>query len=597
MSLNNNKIEEIKEANDIVSVISEYIHLEKSGANYKALCPFHHEKTPSFIVSPSLQIFKCFGCGRSGDVIKFVQDYEGITFYEALSQLAKRVGIKLDDSFSKEGEDKEPLYKAMEIAFNLYRKYINEKEVKDYLKERDIDYQTVERFQLCYVPTWEVLSSYVKRKGKDIKPFIKAGLLRQRDDGQLYDFFGRRLLFPIFDKSGRIVAFGGRTIDGKEPKYLNSPNTPIYNKGFLLYGFNVAKSAAKERGEMIIVEGYMDVISMHRYGFTNTVAPLGTSLTSNQATIVSRLVSSVKLLFDNDDSGRKATIRAIPMFYKNGIDPYVVILRDAKDPDEVLKHAGKEMMQRFMDESLPSYIFIADMINNMYSSDDMSAKVKKIKMVKEIVSEITDEDWRNVFIEKISDYLGISKSHLSLDTKVDPVQRPKSYHSLNLKEKATMNILSLMSISDAIYNKKEDILYFMVDDDIYQIITSSNNRKEMIEMLDNSTKDIVIELSLMFERRYCSKNSDDEEEKKKMEEDLMFEFYSNIAALLRYYLREETERIKRNIKNGKEEDLMKLSYYTKFQRDLLSSVNKTCNDLILSIEEISEEISKMGELT
>ncbi len=493
MNLYEDKLQEIKEANDIVAVISEYIPLQKSGSNYKARCPFHDEKTPSFVVSPSMQIFKCFGCGKSGDVITFVQEYEGISFQEALLQLAKRAGIEIT-TFNRNKSDKDPLYEAMEFAINFYSRYITEKTAQEYIGKRGLTPKDIDKFSIGYVANWDLLSSYLVRKKKDVTPFIKAGIVRRRDDGRLYDFFGKRIVFPIYDIYGKPVGFGARSIDGKEPKYLNTSATPIYNKSAILYGFNLIKKKLKEGDPIIITEGYMDVITMHRFGFTTAVAPSGTALTEKHVRIISRYTDNVILIFDSDESGKKAAFKSIPLFYSFGMDPKVVLIEGAKDPDELLNEGGKEKMEELLNRAESSLEYVSKMLNELYPSSDVKSEIKKIKEIKGIMGEIKDDTIKKVFYDKIAYYTGISLYHFIDDTIIKQVHsRHNKADQVDTALMPVINILSLMISKERFYNKKDLIWSDIVPKDVYAIITESSSKENLMDILPINIKNRVID--------------------------------------------------------------------------------------------------------
>jgi len=348
-------LEEIKNRLDIVDLISEYVTLKHAGQNWKGLCPFHTEKTPSFTVSPSKQIYHCFGCNSGGDIFSFLVKYENITFPEAVNILAKKAGVEIKSyrkDAAKTGE-KEILLNMHKEAVSFFQQQLakNEKASR-YLVERGIDIKTQKLFNLGYAPrTWNALLNHLSAKGYKPDLVKKAGLATQGTKGT-YDTFRDRLMFPIYDLKGDAIAFGGRAINGDEPKYLNSPETLIFNKRMVLYGLQRAKNAIKETGYVLFMEGYLDVITAHVHGFTNSVAPLGTAFTQEHAKLIKRFVEDVILVFDSDEAGRKASIAAANILFENGLNVKILTLPDKEDPDSFLRKNGREAFQELLESPL-----------------------------------------------------------------------------------------------------------------------------------------------------------------------------------------------------------------------------------------------------
>ncbi|HBY19932.1 MAG TPA: DNA primase, partial [Clostridiales bacterium] len=341
-------IEEVRQSNDIVAVISEYVRLSQRGNSYSGLCPFHKEKTPSFHVNRDKQIYHCFGCNAGGNVISFIMQIENFSFVEAVKYLAGKAGITLPEAeMSKEAMDKikqkEVLAKInVEAARYFYKCLKSEhgKVAKGYLDKRMLNEDIRKRFGIGYaVNSRDSLYKYLKNKGFDEKLVEITGLIIKNQNGY-HDRFWNRVMFPIFDVHDKIIGFGGRIIDKGEPKYLNSPESDIFNKRFNLYGLNYARKSRKQ--EFLIVEGYMDVIALHQAGFTNAVASLGTALTREQALLIRRYVTDVILIYDSDNAGTMATLRAIPILKAAGITVKILQVTDAKDPDEYINNFGVE---------------------------------------------------------------------------------------------------------------------------------------------------------------------------------------------------------------------------------------------------------------
>jgi DNA primase len=362
MSYHNNNLEEIKSRLDVVDVISDYVTLKKAGQNWKGLCPFHSEKTPSFMVNPSKQIFHCFGCGIGGDMFAFLIKYENLSFNEALTILAKKSGVSLRKSQSgtiSPGE-KEILLSIYRDARIFYQKnLLKNSEAVWYLETRGIKDRTRELFSIGYAPNrWDDLSSYLKKKGYREEMIKKAGLVIQGSKGY-YNTFRNRIMFPISDQRGTVIAFGGRVMDDSLPKYLNSPESPIFNKSKVLYGIDIAKGPIKETGFGIFVEGYLDVITMHIYGFSNTAAPLGTALSKEHGKLMKRFTDDVILVFDGDVSGINAAKSGVGILLQSDFNVRVLPLPEGEDPDSFLKKQGKEAFSGFLDRAVSVVDFFA----------------------------------------------------------------------------------------------------------------------------------------------------------------------------------------------------------------------------------------------
>ncbi len=356
--VDDNIIEEIKSRLDIIDVISDYAELKKAGSNFKALCPFHSEKTPSFTVSPQKQIFHCFGCGAGGDIFGFIMRYENVPFPEALETLAKRAGVELKQSYSrKPKKENETIFKINEDATNFFTAQIEKhKEVRSYFKKRGISDETIREFRLGYAPpSYESLLKHLKQKGYSESSMERAGLIKYSEKGKPYDMFRGRIIFPISDISGKIIAFGGRVLDSKKdtkaPKYINSPETPIFKKSYTLYGLNLASRVIREKNYTIIAEGYTDVIVCHQYGFRHAVAPLGTALTEGHLKKIRSYAKQLLLIFDADEAGLIAARRSLRLIYKNGLEAKVATLPEGTDPDSFLTDKGAEKFQTILHQA------------------------------------------------------------------------------------------------------------------------------------------------------------------------------------------------------------------------------------------------------
>jgi len=347
-----NAVEEIKQRLDIVEHISEYVQLRRSGTNYKGPCPFHDEKTPSFMVSPEKQIFHCFGCGAGGDAIGFTMKFDGLTFPEALEVLAKKTGVELKRSagHARDKSTREALkaIQADALAF-FYQHLERAPNAMKYLTERGIKPESIKHFNLGYSPPgWHNLEEHLKRKEHKPEMIRKSGLVAEGQKGP-YDIFRARIMFPIFDLQGDVIAFGGRVMDGSEPKYLNSPDTELFRKGDNLYALNLAKEGIRKDGHSIVVEGYMDAIMCHQHGIGSAVAPLGTALTVGHLKKLRRYSEKVVLIFDGDRAGIAAARRSLDLIMAEAISSRVLVLPDGEDPDSILNDKGESHMRELIE--------------------------------------------------------------------------------------------------------------------------------------------------------------------------------------------------------------------------------------------------------
>jgi len=364
----------VKESADIVEIASRYTSLKKTGRYYRGLCPFHEEKTPSFYVDPDKKLYHCFGCGAGGDVIKLIMEMEGVSFMEALRSLANQYGIPF--TISKKGTRQEDiLYEILQSAMELYIHELWKRgRGYNYMKSRKIPDEVARELNLGYAPnSWDFILKALSGKYNP-QQLEAAGLIIKRDDGGYYDRFRDRLMFPIFAEYGRVVGFGGRCVSQEtEAKYINSPETAVYKKGKTLYGLNWTKGEIRKKGSAIIVEGYMDFLSLYSAGIKNVVASLGTSLTEDQASLISRFAEEIYLNYDNDEAGRRSTARAIPILFSKGLSVRVIDLENAKDPDEFVEKFGQASYIYKLEEAEKGVIFLF----NYYGRENREIGVKK----------------------------------------------------------------------------------------------------------------------------------------------------------------------------------------------------------------------------
>ena len=399
-------VEEVRQRNDIVDIISSYVNLKRSGSNYVGLCPFHNEKTASFSVSGNKQMYYCFGCGAGGNVFTFLMEYENLTFPEALAQLAERAGMELPEQ-SETTEEKrrrnvrEQILEIYKIAANYYYAKLNSergREAKQYLLGRELSEETIRHFGLGYSDKYSNdLYQYMKAKGYDDSLLNQTGLFQFQEAKGVYDKFWNRVMFPIMDRRNKVIAFGGRVMGDGKPKYLNSPETMIFDKSRNLFGLNFVHGK-QDRG-MIVCEGYMDVIALHQAGFTNAVASLGTAFTSQQSSLLKRYTDTVYLCYDSDGAGVKAALRAIPMLKEAGITVKVINMRPYKDPDEFIKALSKEEFQKRIDQAQNSFFYEIDRLRTAYNMEDPEEKTRFMNEAAKKCLTFDNEIERNNYIE------------------------------------------------------------------------------------------------------------------------------------------------------------------------------------------------------
>ena len=402
-------IEEVRMKNDIVDVISGYVRLQKKGSSYFGLCPFHNEKSPSFSVSPGKQMYYCFGCGAGGNVFTFIMEYENFTFIEAVKYLAERAGVKLPEGeYSKEqraaADLKTVLLEVNKKAASYYYYQLKQesgRQAYEYLKNRELSDETIKSFGLGYSSKYsDSLYRYLKGKGYSDAILKESGLFSADERYGMHDKLWNRVMFPIMDVNNRVIGFGGRVMGDAKPKYLNSPETKIFDKSRNLYGLNIARKSRKNY--LIVCEGYMDVISMHQAGFTNAVASLGTALTSGHASLMSRYTKEVLLTYDSDEAGQKAALRGIPILREAGIKPRVVNLAPYKDPDEFIKAEGQEAFEKRLSEAMNYFLFEVQVMERQYNLADPEDKTEFYRAIAKKLLEFPEELERNNYMESIS---------------------------------------------------------------------------------------------------------------------------------------------------------------------------------------------------
>ena len=463
-------IEEVKQSNDIVEVVSQYVHLKRSGRNFFGLCPFHNEKSPSFSVSPDKQIFHCFGCGVGGNSITFISKIEGVGFKEAIEILAERANIKLptieNNIDSKKEELKAKVLKVNAFTAEYYHKKLYQKESKiaqDYIKKRKLNNETLESFKIGFSGNFDELYQALKKEGFKDEEILESGLVNKNDNGKYIDRYRNRLMIPILDERNRVIAFGGRVLDDSKPKYINSPENIVYSKGRHLFGLNVAKKGDTKK--LLIVEGYMDAISLHQRGITNVVASLGTALTPQQGWLLRKNTEKIVLGFDSDGAGQTAILRAMEVMQNMGCDIRILQMEGAKDPDEYVVKYGAARFQKLIDEAISLLEFKVKVLKQELNLENASDKIKFLNEIAKLISKIDNNMEKEIYIEKIAKGYNISKE--AIFGQVNKLQYATNLSKKSLEKSKTDNRhkerKQNIDISDEIRKRENTILAILIN--------------------------------------------------------------------------------------------------------------------------------------
>lgn len=588
-------IEEIKTNNDIVDVISQYVVLKRSGRNFFGLCPFHKEKTPSFSVSPDKQIFHCFGCGVGGNVIHFVSKIENLNFKDTLEMLANRANIPLPTLSSSPQEEKianlkAKVYKINEEAARFYHENLyksTSKLAQEYIKKRELNNKTLQSFLIGYSGKFDELYQLLKSKGFSEEEILASSLVNKTENGKFIDRFRGRLMFPIQDVQGRVIAFGGRVLDDSKPKYINSPENIVYSKGRHLFGLNVAKKGDTKR--IIIVEGYMDAISLYQRGITNVVASLGTALTERQGWLLRKNCEQVIIGYDADGAGQAATMRGLEILQNMGCDMRILQIYGAKDPDEFIRKYGPERFLKCVDNSISLVEFKVKNLKQGLNIENVNDKIKFLNQIAKILSSVDNNIEKEIYIDKISIEYGISKEAIYSevnkltyskikDTKV--LERPVSNYVRreNIEEKkideATLKrekmlIYILLNYPQESFKKIKDVISI----DLIQLEKNKQIINKLYEELEkgNINTDIL--------------NS--------FEDDEMINYLSGIMAsdfeitdvnkaiddMISIYIKEK-------LTTRRNEIIRKLENTSELPNEEITSLEKELNDIILKLTKI-----------
>ncbi len=486
-------LNEVRQANDIVDVISQYVHLKRSGRNYFGLCPFHSEKSPSFSVSPDKQIFHCFGCGVGGNVITFISKIEGMNFVETVQSLAERANIQLptleNTGDSLKEELKAKVYKVNEFTAQYYHENLYKPQAKiaqEYVKKRQLNNETLKSFRIGFSGKFDELYQELKKQGFEEKEILESGLVNKNDRGQYIDRYRNRLMFPICDVRGRVIAFGGRVLDDSKPKYINSPENVVYSKGRHLFGLNVAKKGDTKK--LLIVEGYMDVISLHQRGITNVVAPLGTALTEQQGWLLRKSAEQIILSFDSDAAGLQAKLRALDILQNMGCDLRILQVEGAKDPDEYIVKYGNARFQNLIEKASSIIEFKVKVLKKDLDLDNVNDKIKFLNEIAKLIAKVDNNIEREIYIEKIAKEYEISKE--AIYAEVNKLTY-KNVQNEKVLEKSKPTIVhrkrEIKEVSERIKKRENTIISILLNGDlnIFQIIKQNIKPEDFQYELNN----------------------------------------------------------------------------------------------------------------
>ena len=498
-------IEEIRSSNDIVDVISKYVTLKRSGRNFFGLCPFHKEKSPSFAVSPDKQIFHCFGCGAGGNVIHFISKIEGLDFKDTLELLANRVNIELPTLDNLEDDKtarlKSKVYEINKIAAEFYHENLykpTSKTAQEYIKKRKLDNRTLKAFLIGYAGNFNELYLLLKQKGYTEEEMLASSLVKRTENGGYMDSFRKRLMFPIQDVRERVIAFGGRVLDDSKPKYINSPENIVYSKGRNLFGLNVAKK--HDTKKIVIVEGYMDAISLYQRGITNVVASLGTAMTEAQGRLLRRYSEQVILGYDADGAGQAAILRGMEILQNLGCDIRVLQIEGAKDPDEYVLKYGPERFQKCVDNAISLVEFKVKVLLKELNIENTNDKIKFLNEIAKILAKVTNQMEREIYVDKIAKEYKISKE--AIYAEVNKLMYKDNQGSKKLEKKVVTMVPKEEkgnNVSEAVL-KRENLVIYLLINEYSKCYEKIKNLITLDYIQDDTNKQILKKMYEEFEK-------------------------------------------------------------------------------------------------
>lgn len=493
-------IEDVRLNNDIVDVISEYVRLEKKGKDFFGLCPFHKEKTPSFSVVPAKQIFYCFGCGKGGNVIHFIMNAENLDYIEAVKYLADRAKIQLPEGNSQEDIEKVKLkQEIVKINTEAARFFFNElnqeqnSKARNYLNNRALNEKTVRKFGIGYSSeAWDALYKYLINKGFDEKTILKSGLVLTNKNGGYYDRFRARVMFPIFDIRGNVIGFGGRVMDSSMPKYMNSPETPVYSKGRHLYALNFAKSSGEKR--IIVVEGYMDAVSLHQHGITNVVASLGTALTESQGRLLKKYYEEIIISYDADTAGQAATMRGLDLLNDIGCNVRVLQIPDGKDPDEFIKKNSAEAFKKLVDNSISLVEYKIKALKTQINLDTTQGRISFLNKIADTLAKVDNRVEMEMYIKKLAKEYEISEESMYSEVyrRIKPREASRTavldFRDTRKQGKSTNETQA----NELLHDERMLLALLCIDNGVYKLIKDRIRKEDFINGDDRNAFEFIV---------------------------------------------------------------------------------------------------------
>lgn len=587
-------LEEVRSRNDIVDVISQYVTLKRSGRNYFGLCPFHNEKSPSFSVSPDKQIFHCFGCGVGGNVFHFITKVENVSFVESVQILAERANVNLPSVNNFEDEKvaklKAKVYDVNEFAAEFYHKNLYKPTAKtgqEYIKKRKLDNNTLKAFKIGFSGEFDELYRALKKEGFGEEEILESGLVNKNPKGMYIDRYRGRVMFPIQDVRNRVIAFGGRVLDDSKPKYINSPENVVYSKGRNLFGLNVAKKYnSGVMKQILIVEGYMDAISLFQRGITNVVASLGTALTDAQGRLLRKSAEQIILGYDADGAGQTAIVRGMDILQSMGCDIRILQISGAKDPDEFIVKYGPEKLKKCMDNAISSLEYKVKILKKDLNLENVSDKIKFLNAIAKMLSEEKNNIEREIYIDKISETYKISKEAIYAEI------NKRMYSASNASSKileAKPNIIrpKQEEKTDESVSRREQMLIYILINHTKQALNRLKENVELNCIKSEKNREIV---KIIYDK--CTEDENIEQILNLFESEEQINYISGILAY-DFEITDIEKGIEDIEKNYKRESLIKKRDEltlklndTSLSRDEALEVGKKLNDIIVELSKI-----------
>lgn len=491
MAIPSHYIQELLQRNDVADIISAHVQLKRNGRIYKGLCPFHSERTPSFTVYPETQSYYCFGCGAGGDIITFTKEINGLTYIEAVKTLAQQSGMPLPDEDDKASKLKGRILEMNKLAARYYHQNLNSengKTARQYLRQRQLSDKTIIAFGMGYASDrWQAMTDFLKSYGYTEEELVSAYLSARSSKGNLYDIFRNRIIFPIIDLRGNVIAFGGRQLGEGGPKYLNSGDTPVFKKSNGLFALNIAKKSTKDK--FILAEGYMDVISLHQAGFSNAIATLGTALTGQQAKLIADYAKTVVVAYDSDEAGQKATKRAMEIFSKESVSVQILQMENAKDPDEYIKKFGRERFEMLIDGASSALDFEILKLRGQYDIKDTQGRIDYLTKACSILAQIPSPILQDIYCARLASETNADKASIKLQlqqsqqkyNKNQGYQRDKSLLKEGLGATIKIDYRQPGNSLTKVFAQQQIMAALIRDKDMFEMVNSQLSESEFTD--------------------------------------------------------------------------------------------------------------------